>query len=296
MSDLLFQFEGFAAFCLPLMLGLLGISWIRSRAVGAPMSKVAGFALFLFITPAVFGLLPGNAHWLGAIPVEGVLGRLLVDGMTALLNYPGTCVLVATLLLIAVLLSTAFSFSNLRQWLAVRFAFIYAWRDRWKNWQLGRAKESAARSADKAIRAQQKAAAPRRTAAQAARNDVAPPQPHTSWLSRVLHRPQREEDDDIPASRRSAFAETAAPASPEDAAYLEEPAPAPSLWTQIPRATVPDPPPVAEPAPRATAIDRHRWDDAVPEDVEQDDENGSISIGERADADAHPVTLTPRAG
>ena len=31
---------------------------------------------------------------------------------------------------------------------------------------------------------------------------------------------------------------------PEDAAYLEEPAPAPSLWTQIPRATVPDPAPV----------------------------------------------------
>ena len=68
--------------------------------------------------------------------MEGVWGRLLVDGMTAVLNYPGTCVLVAALLLIAVLLSTAFSFSNLRQWLAVRFAFVYAWRDRWRNWQL----------------------------------------------------------------------------------------------------------------------------------------------------------------
>src|SRR5246127_5776405 len=108
------------------MLGLLGVSWIRSRAVGAPMSKVAGFALFLFITPAVFGLLPGNMHWLDAIPVEGVLGRLLVDSMTALLNYPGTCVLVATLLLMAVLLSTAFSFANLRHWLPVGFALFSA--------------------------------------------------------------------------------------------------------------------------------------------------------------------------
>src|ERR1700748_472667 len=168
LSDLLFQFEGFAAFCLPLMLGLLGVSWIRSRAVGAPMSKVAGFALFLFITPAVFGLLPGNLHWLGAIPVEGVLGRLLVDGMTALLNYPGTCVLVATLLLIAVLLSTAFSFGNLRQWLAIRFAFVYAWRDRWRNWQLRRAKKRAARSADRIIRAQQKATGARTTASRTA--------------------------------------------------------------------------------------------------------------------------------
>jgi S-DNA-T family DNA segregation ATPase FtsK/SpoIIIE len=303
LSDLLFQFEGFAAFCLPLMLGLFGISWIRSRAIGAPMSKIAGFALFLFITPAVFGLLPGNMHWLGSIPVEGVLGRLLVDGMTAVLNYPGTCVLVAALLLIAVLLSTAFSFGNLRQWLAVRFAFLYAWRDRWKNWQLRRRKKSAARSADKIMRAQQKAAALRGAARSAqkdagrrdaAQTDAAPTQPRTSWLSRVLHRPQREEYDDVPASRRSAFAETSAPASAEDAAYLEEPAPAPSLWTQIPRATVPDPVPAAEPASRCTAIDRHRWEEPVPEDLEEDDA-GSISIGERADADAHPVTLTPRA-
>src|SRR6185437_15919581 len=103
LSDLLFQFEGFAAFCLTLMLGLLGLSWIRSRAVGSHKSKAAGFALFLFILPAVFGLLPGHMHWLGSIPVEGVFGRLLVDGMTAVLNYPGTCVLVVTLLLIAVL-------------------------------------------------------------------------------------------------------------------------------------------------------------------------------------------------
>jgi S-DNA-T family DNA segregation ATPase FtsK/SpoIIIE len=295
LSDLLFQFEGFAAFCLPLMLGVLGVSWIRSQAIGAPRSKIAGFALFLFITPAVFGLLPGHMHWLGAVPVEGVLGRLLVDGMTAVLNYPGTCVLVATLLLIAVLLSTAFSFGNLRQWLAVRFAFVYAWRDRWQNWKLRRAKKRAARAADRIIRAQQKAVAARKAAAGATRRDAAPPAPRTSWLSRVLHRPQRQEDDEAPAARRSAFAETGEPASPEDAAYLEEPEPAPSLWTQIPRATVRDPEPVppASSAPsRISAIDSARWESDA-EEEEQD--AGSISIGERADADAHPVTLTPRA-
>ncbi len=293
-SDLLFQFEGFAAFCLPLMLGLLGLSWIRSRAVGAPISKVVGFALFLFITPAVFGLLPGHMHWLGSIPVEGVFGRVLVDGMTAVLNYPGTCVLVATLLLIAVLLSTAFSFGNLRQWLAVRFAFVYAWRDRWKNWKLRRRKRSAARAADRIIRAQQKAIAERKAVARTARQPAAPAQPHTSWLSRILHRPERQ-DEDI-HTRRSAFAETAMPASAEDAAYLEEPEPAPSLWTQIPRATVADPEP--EPAPvatRTTALDRRRWEEPADEDVDDERDAGSISIGERADADAHPVTLTPRA-
>ena len=293
-SDLLFQFEGFAAFCLPLMLGLLGVSWIRSRAIGAPMSKLAGFALFLFITPAVFGLLPGHMHWMGSLPVEGVSGRLLVDGMTAVLNYPGTCVLVATLLLIAVLLSTAFSFGNLRQWLAVRFAFVYAWRDRWKNWKLRRAKKSAARAADRTIRAQQKALAMRNAAARTSRQAATPAQPRTNWLSRVLHRPGQQDEDDAPAARRSAFAETAAPASPEDAAYLEEPEPAHSLWTQIPRATVRDPEPEPEPTPvRASGLDR-RWEEPADE-VDGKEDDGSISIGERADADAHPVTLTPRA-
>jgi S-DNA-T family DNA segregation ATPase FtsK/SpoIIIE len=295
LSDLLFQFEGFAAFCLPLMLGLVGVSWIRSRAIGAPKSKVAGFALFLFVTPAIFGLLPGHMHWLGSIPVEGVLGRLLVDGMTAWLNYPGTCVLVATLLLIAVLLSTAFSFGNLRQWLAIRFAFVYAWRDRWQNWKLRRAKKRAMRSADRTIRAQQKAAAPRNAAARTVRQAAPSPSPRTSWLSRVLHRPQQQEDE-MPATRRSAFAETAEPATPEDAAYLDEPAPPPSLWTQIPRATVRDPEPETPVASSRTgAIDRHRWEEPAQEVVDEEQETGGISIGERADADARPVTLTPRA-
>jgi S-DNA-T family DNA segregation ATPase FtsK/SpoIIIE len=217
--------------------------------------------------------------------------------MTAVLNYPGTCVLVAALLLIAVLLSTAFSFGNLRQWLAVRFAFVYAWRDRWQNWKLRRAKKRAARGADRTIRAHQKATASHNAAARAVRPNAPPPQPRTSWLGRVLHRP-RLEADDAPAARRSAFAETAAPASPEDAAYLGEPAPPSSLWAQIPRATVRDPEPVPPAAASASSIaasGRQRWQEFTEDAVGEEPDPDSISIGERADADAHPVTLVPRA-
>jgi S-DNA-T family DNA segregation ATPase FtsK/SpoIIIE len=297
LSDLLFQFEGFAAFCFPLVLGLLGLSWIRSRAVGTPLAKVAGFALLLIVAPAVCGLLPGHLHWLGAIPVEGVLGRLMVDSLTAWLNYPGTCLLIATLLLFSLLLTTAFSFGNLRQWLAVRFAFVYAWADRWRNFRLRRAKKHAARVADRAIRAQQRTAAPPRRAPQAAATQCTQEQPAAagSWLSRVLHRPpQQRGEDESPASRRSAFAETAAPTE-EEAAYLEEPTPPSSLWTQIPRATVRDPEP--EPAAPPAAMRGHdidRWEEpAAARPVSSKVE--SISIGERADADAHLVTLTPKA-
>ena len=308
LSDLLFQFEGFAAFCLPLVLGLLGLSWIRSRAVGAPLSKVVGFTLLLMVAPAVFGLLPGHMHWLGTVPVEGVFGRLLVDGLTGWLNYPGTCVFIATLLLFSLLLTTAFSFANLRQWLAVRFAFVYAWRDRWRNYRLRRAKKRAARAAERTIRAQQKAAAPARRAAAAPATAAARPSgsqsgsqsgsPSGSWLSRVLHRPppQRDEDD-FPSSRRAAFAETA---NAEEAAYLEEPGPPSSLWTQIPRASVPDAEPELEPEPDplpvAAPVARRgidRWEESVAAPAAA--ATNSISIGERADADAHLVTLTPKA-
>ena len=296
LSDLLFQFEGFAAFCFPLVLGLLGLSWIRSRAVGTPMAKVAGFALLLLVAPAVFGLVPGHMHWLGTVPLEGVLGRLLVDGLTAWLNYPGTCVLIATLLLFSLLLTTAFSFGNLRQWLAVRFAFVYAWRDRWRNFRLRRAKKQAARAADRTLRAQQQAM--QRNAK--SRAPVEPAQPRTSWLSRVLHRPAAaaEAEEAFPSARRAAFAETA---TPEEAAYLDEPAPPPSLWQQIPRATVRDPEPEPEPEPipepiapvRTRGIDQQRWEEPAP--ARPAAQHESISIGERADADAHPVTLTPKA-
>jgi S-DNA-T family DNA segregation ATPase FtsK/SpoIIIE len=307
-SDLLFQFEGFAAFCLPMMLGLFGMSWLRSRAVGSPGQKLAGIALFLAVTPAVFGLLPGHMQWLGAIPVEGVFGRLLDDGLVSVLNYPGTCVLVAALVVMAILLSTAFSFTNLRRWLAVRFAFLYAWRDRWKNWQLRRSKRAAARAADRAIRARQRREGAGAATARAAASPDAiarPTRPAGSLLARVFRRPAEAGDEAMPGARRAAFAETSAPLSPEEAAYLEEPAPAPSLWTQIPRATVREPEPevLPEGAARGTSTESDWLDGAEVADGGQDrdedgpgpDDAGSISIGERADADAHPVTLTPRA-
>ncbi len=286
LSDLLFQFEGFAAFCMPLVLVLLGLSWIRSRAIGAPRAKVAGFALLLVVAPAVFGLLPGHLQWLGAVPVEGVFGRIIVDALTAWLNYPGTCVLIATLLLFALLLTTAFSFGNLRQWLAVRFAFLHAWRDRWRNAQLRRAKKRATRMADRAVRAQQKAAA----------DAVQQTGARTSWLSRVLHRPaQQSEEDDLPVSRRAAFAETAAPVSDEEAAYLDEPTPPSSLWTQIPRATPRDPEPERAPAAPAAKRGIDRWEEPAAAAPPAPAKAETISIGERADADAHLVTLTPKA-
>ena len=234
-------------------------------------------------------------HWLGAIPVEGVLGRLLVDGMTAVLNYPGTCVLVATLLLIAVLLSTAFSFGNLRQWLAVRFAFVYAWRDRWQNWKLRRAKKRAARAADRIIRAQQKSVCCTQ------RRQREPPA--GCCAARTAH--QLAE----PRAASSAAAGRGRSARRASFGFCRNRGARLAGRCRIPRGAGARTLPVDADSPRHRTRSRARsaartCDRAIERFAGKNPrlrtwtrrtDAGSISIGERADADAHPVTLTPRA-
>ena len=84
-----------------------------------------------------------------ALPIEGLTGRLVVDALVAYLNFPGTCVIVATMVAIAIYLSTTFSFNTGRDWLLVRFAFLANWRDRWHNWRLARARAKELKQARK---------------------------------------------------------------------------------------------------------------------------------------------------
>ena len=88
-SDLLLQVEGVAAFFLPLVLGALGLTWLRSQPAGSPSAKVSGALLYLVFAPALFGLLPGHLRWMHALPLEGLTGRLVVDSLQHYLNFAG---------------------------------------------------------------------------------------------------------------------------------------------------------------------------------------------------------------
>ena len=57
-------------------------------------------------------------------------GRLAVDTLVEYLNLPGATIVILSMVAVSVYLSTAFSFNTAREWLAVRMAFLYAWRDR----------------------------------------------------------------------------------------------------------------------------------------------------------------------
>ena len=135
LSDLILQFFGIGAFLLPVFLGMLGIRWFRSRAVQAPIAKTLGAIWLLMFVPALLAILPGHFRWMGAIPIEGLAGRILGDALIHYLNVAGAYIVCTTILAVALYLTTAFSFSAIQVWAPTRFAFFLSLRDRWHDWR-----------------------------------------------------------------------------------------------------------------------------------------------------------------
>jgi len=135
LSDLVLQFLGVGSFLLPIFMGMLGIRWFRSRAVQSPIAKTLGGTWLIMFVPALLAILPGHFRWMGAIPVEGLVGRIVGDVLIRYLNVAGAYIVCTTVLAVALYLTTAFSFSAIELWAPTRFAFILALRDRFKDWQ-----------------------------------------------------------------------------------------------------------------------------------------------------------------
>jgi DNA segregation ATPase FtsK/SpoIIIE, S-DNA-T family len=135
LSDIVLQFWGIGSFLLPVFLGMLGIRWFRSRAVQTPVAKTLGSAWLLMFVPALLAILPGHFRWMGAIPIEGLLGRVIGDALIHYFNVAGAYIVCTTFLAVALYLTTAFSFSAIEVWAPTRFAWVIALRDRYRDWQ-----------------------------------------------------------------------------------------------------------------------------------------------------------------
>ena len=153
------------AFLLPVFLGLLGARWFRSRAVQAPIAKTLGAIWLLMFVPALLAILPGHLRWMGAIPMEGLVGRIVGDALIHYLNVAGAYIVCTTVLAVALYLTTAFSFSAIQVWAPTRFAFLVALRDRWHDWQDERERERQQKELEK--RRARKAGGHRATCARA---------------------------------------------------------------------------------------------------------------------------------
>ncbi len=148
-SDLTLQFFGIGAFLLPVFPALLGIRWFASRKIQSPLAKTLGGIWLVIFVPALLALLPGHTRWLNAMPIEGLLGRVVGDALIHYLNMAGAYIVCATVLAVALYLSTAFSFSAIQLWAPTRFAFVTALWNRYQDWREERTKRQQQKELDK---------------------------------------------------------------------------------------------------------------------------------------------------
>jgi DNA segregation ATPase FtsK/SpoIIIE, S-DNA-T family len=148
-SDIALQFFGIGAFLLPVFPALLGIRWFGSRKIQSPVAKSLGGIWLVIFVPALLALLPGHSRWMNAMPIEGLVGRVVGDLLIHYLNVAGAYIVCASVLAVALYLSTAFSFSAIRVWAPTRFAFVTALWNRYQDWQEERRKRQQQKELDK---------------------------------------------------------------------------------------------------------------------------------------------------
>jgi S-DNA-T family DNA segregation ATPase FtsK/SpoIIIE len=148
-SDLILQAFGLGAFLIPVFATMLGVRWFRSRKVSSPVAKALGGVFLATFGPALLALLPGHLRWMGAIPLEGLVGRIVGDFLIHYFNLAGAYIVCASVLAVALYMATAFSFSAFQVWMPTRFAFAMALKERWKDWRETRAKERAQKELEK---------------------------------------------------------------------------------------------------------------------------------------------------
>ena len=119
---------------------MLAMRWLRSRKVEDPLLKAAAAAGLLAFASALLALSPWPLRWVHAVPIEGLLGRLLGDLLIHYLNYTGAFIVALTAIAAALYLATTFSFSQMRIWLPTRLTYFYALRDRYQDWRQRRAR------------------------------------------------------------------------------------------------------------------------------------------------------------
>jgi S-DNA-T family DNA segregation ATPase FtsK/SpoIIIE len=262
LSDFLLQVLGITAFLLPLWMGGLGWTWMRSRPGGSALLRWTGTVLAVVFVPTVFGLTPWHWRWPQQLPVEGVLGRLLAGLLVNYVNIQGAWIIAGILAATGLYFASAVSLWVLRESLEDRWLNALSLRDRWYNWREERAEEKQMRQAMRDVE-RSEARGPRRSQqivpGRSAGSQFAEPRGEfvkpPSRLAALFTRHKREEEsdplDEIPAYQRARF--EAEPVAEEEAREEEIPvAEQPrrqSIWERGPGEL----PPAEEAMPEAAA-------------------------------------------
>jgi S-DNA-T family DNA segregation ATPase FtsK/SpoIIIE len=144
-SDLTLQVLGVAGFLIPVYLVLYSIRWFRSRPINSPYAKTLGCLVLVVFVAGFLGLPPWGFRWMGAVPAEGLLGRIVADTLIHYFNMVGAYLICVAMIAVALYLSTAFSFGAVHIWSQTRFSFAYAALDRFADWRAERERKKAAK-------------------------------------------------------------------------------------------------------------------------------------------------------
>jgi S-DNA-T family DNA segregation ATPase FtsK/SpoIIIE len=180
-SDLLLQYMGITIFFVPVVMGLFAMRWFRSREIASPGAKSIGAATLLVFLPAALALLPWTLRWRHAVPIEGLLGRIVGDVLLHYFNLIGAYIVCGTIIAVALYLCTAFSFAVVNVWMETRFAFAFAAWQRLEDWNKARA----ARKAQKEQEKRRNAKPTVTTQAVAARRPIAAAPPVKTGIERM---------------------------------------------------------------------------------------------------------------
>jgi S-DNA-T family DNA segregation ATPase FtsK/SpoIIIE len=112
---------------------------MRSRPGGSAWLRWMGTILSLAFVPALFGLLPWRWLWLGALPVEGVVGKLMAGLLVTYLNIQGAWLVAGVLAAAGLYFASAVSFWVIKEGVGNRWLQAIRLHDRWRSWREERA-------------------------------------------------------------------------------------------------------------------------------------------------------------
>jgi S-DNA-T family DNA segregation ATPase FtsK/SpoIIIE len=114
MAELSYQMLGYSAYLIPIVLLVLGWHYFWCRTLDAAYTKLIGAALLFGCVSSFLSLAFGTLDLSGkSFRAGGYIGDWLAGGLAEYLNRTGSIILILTLLFLAIILSTQFSFGRL---------------------------------------------------------------------------------------------------------------------------------------------------------------------------------------
>src|SRR5262245_14421569 len=136
-ADIFLQVWGYAAFLLPMFLGLYAFYWLASWPVKNLGIRFSGMIL---LTATVATTLAMSLGLQDHVLPGGLIGKILSDSLQASLNRTGSLVVLLAMFLISLFLSTTFSFAGVVALLKPRVRIVSDMVERWAEWQSERAR------------------------------------------------------------------------------------------------------------------------------------------------------------